>query len=145
MPQTHGRMLHWRSYSSEVKEDNLAIKCIHAQLCLTLCDPMDFSLPGFSFHGIFLAGILEWVAISYSKGSSQRGDQTRVSCVSCIGKWILYHYATWEAQFCCKKRNKFWIAYTLKHRHSHRQLSIPIYLIRGWTTEDFRCFLIFPI
>ena len=37
------------------------------QLCPTLCDPMDYSLPGFSVHGIFQARILEWVAISFSK------------------------------------------------------------------------------
>ena len=36
------------------------------QSCLTLCDPMDCSLPGFSVHGILQAGTLEWVAISFS-------------------------------------------------------------------------------
>ena len=41
-----------------------------AQSCLTLCDPMDCSLPGFSVHGIFQARVLEWVAISFSRGSS---------------------------------------------------------------------------
>ena len=41
-----------------------------AQLCPTLCDPMDCSLPGFSVHGVFCAGGLEWVAISSSRGSS---------------------------------------------------------------------------
>ena len=49
------------------------------QLCLTLCDPMDYSLPGSSFHGILQARILEWVAISFSRGSSQSRDQTWVS------------------------------------------------------------------
>jgi len=34
--------------------------------CVQLCDPLDCSLPGFSVHGIFQAGVLEWVAISYS-------------------------------------------------------------------------------
>ena len=42
-----------------------------AQLCLTLCDPMDCSLPGSSVHGIFQARVLEWAAISFSRGSSQ--------------------------------------------------------------------------
>ena len=42
-----------------------------AQSCLTLCDPMDSSLPGSAVHGIFQARILEWAAISFSKGSSQ--------------------------------------------------------------------------
>ena len=41
-----------------------------AQSCLTLCDPMDCSLPGSSVHGIFQARILGWVAISFSRGSS---------------------------------------------------------------------------
>ena len=54
-----------------------------AQLCLTLCDPMDCSLPGSSVHGIFQARILEWVAISYSRWSSQPRDRTRVSCTAC--------------------------------------------------------------
>ena len=40
------------------------------QSCPTLCDPMDCSLPDSSVHGIFQARILEWVAISFSKGSS---------------------------------------------------------------------------
>ena len=40
------------------------------QLCLTLCDPMDCSLPGSSIHGIFQARVLEWIAISCSRGSS---------------------------------------------------------------------------
>ena len=47
-----------------------------AQLCLTLSDPMDYSLPGSSVHGILQARRLEWRAISYSRGSSQPGDQT---------------------------------------------------------------------
>ena len=45
----------------------------------------------------FQARILEWVAISYSRGSSQCSDQTCISCVSYIGRQILYHCATWEA------------------------------------------------
>ena len=53
-----------------------------AQLCPTLCDPMDCSLPGSSVHGIFQARIMEWVAISFSRGSSWPRDQTRVSCIA---------------------------------------------------------------
>ena len=52
-----------------------------AQSCLILCDPMDCSLPGSSVHGIFKARVLEWVAISFSRGSSQPRDQTQVSWV----------------------------------------------------------------
>ena len=52
------------------------------QLCLTLWDPTDHSLPDSSVHGIFLA-IPEWVAMSSSRGSSWPWDQTPISCVSC--------------------------------------------------------------
>ena len=51
-----------------------------AQSCLTLWDPMDCSLPGSSVHGIFQAIVLEWIAISFSSGSSQPRDGTQVSC-----------------------------------------------------------------
>ena len=65
----------------------LKMACVHAQslhLCLTLCDPMDCSPPVSSVHGIFQARILEWVAISSSRISSQPRDTTHVSCISCI-------------------------------------------------------------
>ena len=60
-----------------------------AQSCPTLGDPMDHSLPGFSDHGIFQARVLEWVAISFSRGSSWPRDQTWVSriagrCLGCV-------------------------------------------------------------
>ena len=56
---------------------------------------MDYSPPGSSVYGIFQARMLEWVAISFSRGFSQPRDQTHVSCT---GRQILYHLATWEAQ-----------------------------------------------
>ena len=49
-------------------------------------DPMDCSLPGYSIHGIFQARIMEWIAISSSRGSSQSRDWTHVSCISCNGR-----------------------------------------------------------
>ena len=57
-------------------------RALHAQSCLTLCDPMDCSQPGSSVHGILQARILVWVAISFSRGSSQPTDRTHVSCIS---------------------------------------------------------------
>ena len=63
----------------------------------TLWDPMDCSLPGSSVHWISQARTLEWVAISSSRGSSPSRDQTCISCISWIGRQILYHCATWEA------------------------------------------------
>ena len=62
------------------------------QLCPILCNPMDCSPPGSSVRGILQARILEWVAIFSCRGSSQPGDGTHVSCISCIGRWVLYHY-----------------------------------------------------
>ena len=58
------------------------------QPCSTLWGPMNCSLPGSSVHGIFQARLLEWVAISSSRGSSQPRNQTCVSCISCIGKYL---------------------------------------------------------
>ena len=52
-----------------------------SQSCPTLCDPMDCSLPRSSIHGIFQARVLEWIAISFSRGPSLPRDQTRVSCI----------------------------------------------------------------
>ena len=63
--------------------------CVLAgQSCPILCDPMDCSLPGSSIHGILQARLLEWVAISFSRGSSQPRNKTWVSCIS--GKFF-YH------------------------------------------------------
>ena len=66
--------------------------------CLTLWDPMDWSLPGTSVHGILQTRILEWVAMPSSRGSSWLRDQTHVSYVSCIGRWVLYHWTSLVAQ-----------------------------------------------
>ena len=76
------------------------------QSCPTLCDPTDGSPPGSPVPGILQARTLEWVAISFSRGSSWRRDWTHVFC---IGRRALYHWATREAQgdltgdclFCC--------------------------------------------
>ena len=65
-----------------------------AQSYPILCDPVDCSLPGSSAHGISQARILEWVGISFSWGTFWPGDWTQVSC---LGRGILYHWATWEA------------------------------------------------
>ena len=55
----------------------------HAQSCSTLCNPMNCSPPGSSVHGILQAKLLEWVAISSSKGFSWPRYWTHVSCISC--------------------------------------------------------------
>ena len=60
--------------------------CLVAESCPTLCDTMDCSLPGSSVHGIFQVRILEWVAIPFSRWSSQWKDQTRVSLI--VGRFF---------------------------------------------------------
>ena len=64
---------HWKTVQLEWSESEVA------QLCPTLCDPVDCNLPGSSIHGILQARILEWVAISFFRGSSWPRDWTRVS------------------------------------------------------------------
>ena len=60
--------------------------CVHvcsvALSCPTLCDPMDYSPPGSSVHGIFQARTLEWIAVSFSRGSSSPRNRTGVSCIA---------------------------------------------------------------
>ena len=73
----------WKGQSSKGITSNkvsvpLSGSCMHAQSRLTCCDPMDCNPPGSSVHGIFQARILEWVAISLSRGSSWTRDPTHV-------------------------------------------------------------------
>ena len=87
------------------------MKVLVAQSCLTLCNPMDCSLLGFSVHGILWVKILEWVAMPSSRGSSQPRDQTRVSG---IADRFFTIWATREAledlwqSFICKFTGKIW-------------------------------------
>ena len=67
-----------------------------AQLCLTLSDPMDYSLLGSSVHGILQARIWQWLAMPSSRGSSQPRYQTQVSHIA--GRFFFTIRATWEAQ-----------------------------------------------
>ena len=90
--------IHTNIYKMNHTKDSLALhlsggRCSVIKLCLTLCDPMDWNPPGSSVHKISQARILEWVAISFSKGSSWPRDWT---CVSCIGRRILHCWATRE-------------------------------------------------
>ena len=81
MVKLHGSFLvsqtniSWREGWSEVQ-------VLALQPCLTLCNPVDYSRPGSSVHGVLQAKILEWVAIPFSKGSSAPKDRTQVSCMA---------------------------------------------------------------
>ena len=97
--------------------------CSVSQLCLTLCDPVDCSLPGDSIQAIFQARILGRVAISCSRGSSWPRDQIHVFCNSYVGRRILYRCTTWET--------------LLLFRNSQMPDS-PIINIYHWSFSDFQ-------
>ena len=67
---------------------SMSFVCSVAQSCSTLCDPMDYSLASCSVHRTLQAKILEWIAISSSRGSSRSRDQIRVS--STAGKLFTF-------------------------------------------------------
>ena len=87
-------LLHWQANSLPLRHPGSAKKaCVGMQAkslqsCPTLCDPMDY----FSVHMILQAKILVWVAIPFYRGSTRPRNWTCVSCVSCIGRQILYRY-----------------------------------------------------
>jgi len=85
----------------KVKRDLFYVACCAKSLqsCPTLCNSIHCSPPGSSVSGIFQARILEWVAISFSRGSSQPRDQTHISCVFCIRRWVLSYWilSSWKA------------------------------------------------
>ena len=74
-------LLEWWTLIVSVTAEKSGKESEVAQLCPILCDPMDCSLSG-SIHGIFQARVLEWIAISCSRGSSQPRNQTQVSRVA---------------------------------------------------------------
>ena len=71
--------------------------CPVTRSCAQLCDPVDCGHPVSFVHGIFQERILDRVAISSSRTSSQPKDRTCVSCISSIGRQILYHCTTWDS------------------------------------------------
>ena len=75
-----------RNFKTDFQFEALCVRvcvCVCVCVCffLTLCDPMDYNLPGFCVYGIFQAQILEWVAISYSRGCSPPRDGVHISCI----------------------------------------------------------------
>ena len=104
-----------------------SVLCLVTQSCLTLWDPLDCSLPGSSVHGIFQARILEWVAISSSRGSSWTRDQTCVSCNAdrFFTHWdIRYLLKFWNVTYWQKKRKKVY-----KRDGQHNELLWSLYTV----------------
>ena len=66
--------------------------CVHVLSCIRLTgDPTDWSLPDFPAHGILQARILEWVAMTSSRGSFPPRNPICISYVYCTGRQFLYH------------------------------------------------------
>ena len=93
------------------RSSSLLCKMAYAQsLSPDYCYLMDCSLPDSSVQGILQARIMEWVAMPSSRGSSWPKDQTLISC---IGRWVLRHWVTWEA---CKMAQYLLNSWTSSHR-----------------------------
>ena len=126
-----------------------SLKVLVTQLCPTLCDPMDCSLPRSSVFGILQARILKWVAISYSRGSSQPRDQTRVSHIA--GRfftiWAIREAPELIPVYLITGGNKaskhykilpFEVRQSLKFIESGRRLYL-CYMFCVWTRGRFKC------
>ena len=98
-----------------------------AQSCPTLCDPMDYSPPGSSIHGIFQAGVLEWVAISFSRGSARPRDRT---CPARIAGQTLYHLSHQGIPVDHEHGNKLFVALSIK-----RQSLFPHVMALVWSCD----------
>ena len=92
-----------------------------AQLCLTLCDPMDYTV-----HGILQARVPERVTLPFSRGSSQPRDQTQVSCIAggvgslSLLQWIFLTQESNRGLLHCR-----WILYQLSYQGSPTIIRIP--------------------
>ena len=104
------------------------VKVLIAQLCLTLCDPTDCSLPGSSVHAVLQARTLEWVAIPFSRESSQPGDWTQISCIA--GSFFTI-WAIRETKYKCFIQLQYWVI-TI---HLLQQLAFPY----GSDSEESAC------
>ena len=113
--------------------------CLVAQSCPILCDSMDCSLPGSSARGIFQARILSGLPFPSLRGSSRPRDRT---CVSCIGRQILYHWATGEdCQAHGRSLNVSYIITTTSSSSSYVALGIFFFSLMWWFISPF-CFSI---
>ena len=109
-----------------------------AKLCLTLW-PHGLQPPISSVHEIFQARILEWVAISFSRGSSRPKEQTLISC---IDRWILYHWTTREASWRGigeqKEDNEASLLRTATIAHRNCSPSLRSKVFRDWPMEIWK-------
>ena len=118
------------------------------QSYLTLCEPMNFSLPSPPVHVIFQARMLEWIAIFYSRESSQPRGWTHVSCIFCTSRWVLYHCTTREAYLVlyCSLHLIHWLQLyslfgSLKFQSLWKEVTMLTYFIPDFIELPFWVFL----
>ena len=110
----------------------------------TLCDLMDCSLSGSSVHGIFQARVLEWVAISFSRRSSQPRNQT---CVSCVASGFFPHWAIRKAPIKDRQVTKWkwkWSCSVVSDSATSWSVAYQAPLSMGFSRQEFWSGLPFP-
>ena len=123
----------WHSLFTEArKEEKFCLKsscvlCLVTQLCLTLCNTMDCSLPGSSVHGILQVRRLEWVAMPFTRGSFQARDWARISYIT--GRFFTTLYVA-QLLLCCNVVKHFW-PLTLTYA-SKKHMVVLILCICSW-------------
>ena len=114
----------------------LKMKMLVTQSCLILCDPMDYSLPGSSIYGILQARILEWVAISFSRGvfPTQELNPGHLHC-----RWILYQLSYEGSPHVVIKNKCLWYTNTLTSSFEivfDTKMSFPLHILSdNWELE----------
>ena len=127
-----------KMFSLSDLNSNLYVLVLVTPSCLTLCDPMDCSLPGSSVHGILRVSILEWVAIAFSGGSSRPRDWASISCVA--GRFftiwfVLCHFQKWFPPAAGDRLPSRSCPGLALCRHPPHPLRIPLLLEHTLTAE----------
>ena len=132
------RILKGKGYTRKEVKETSPMKPLHwkgdcvcvllAQSCLTLCNPIDCSLPASSVHGIFQARILEWVAMPSSRGSSHPGIEPTSPKSPASAAGFFTTSATWKAPL------KSW-ALCNSNRFLHTVLHSRFHQVENWSSE----------
>ena len=112
-------------------------QCLRAQSCLTLTPWTACSPPGTSVHGIFHARILEWVAISYSRGTYAKSCNIRPLVIPSSSNWFLQSQKSWGSTLCTMNGFQFLFAKFLR-------ISVVVYPEQNWPNLSLSTCQIFP-
>ena len=128
LPCLFKTMTHLAEWLSEI---NHKVSMLVTQSSPTLCDSLDYSLPGSSVCGILQARILEWISILFSRGSSWPRDQTKVSCIA--GRF----FTVWAMHLSlphCISYNLYFSTIELSHQESpNHKVLFPGYFLQAYS------------